>query len=329
MLTFEAAHAIVESELTKLELGKEPRLLYEPMEYVLGMGGKRLRPVLTLLSCSLFTEDFRKAIPAAIALEVFHNFTLVHDDIMDNASVRRNYLTVHVKWNRNVAILSGDAMLIKAYELLSALPPSQLVPVLRVFNKTATEVCEGQQMDMDFETAEKVTEQEYLRMIELKTSVLLAACMKIGAITGGATDKISDLLYQTGIYMGLAFQLQDDFLDTFGTQETFGKEIGGDIKANKKTYLFIKALELASAADRKELLYWYAPEFQEKSLSDPVQKFTSVTSLFKKYQIDVLTEKKIQEYSSKAEEIIENLPVKTEEQQQLKSLLLMLMTRKK
>lgn len=232
---------------------KEPVNLYEPNEYFLKLGGKRIRPVLCLMGNELFDEINIDAWHAGTAIELFHNFTLVHDDIMDKAPLRRGMQTVHVKYGDNIALLSGDVMLVKAYEQLAKIDTAFIHPILRLFNQTAAEVCEGQQWDMDFEKKESVHLDEYLRMIELKTSVLLAASLKMGAILGGAGERNQNLLYEFGRKLGIAFQIQDDYLDAFGDPEKFGKQVGGDILANKKTFLLIHALETATSAQQKEL----------------------------------------------------------------------------
>jgi geranylgeranyl diphosphate synthase, type II len=239
---------------------KAPQNLYEPADYIMSLGGKRLRPVLALIGHSLFSEGFEKSLPAAMAIEVFHNFTLVHDDIMDAAPLRRGKPTVHSVYGLNAGILSGDVMLIRAYQYLLELGQKELLPeILDIFSRTAVEVCEGQQMDMDFETMENVDIPDYLKMIELKTSVLIAAALQIGARLGGASEKDARLLYDFGKYMGIAFQLQDDILDAFGDPEKVGKKPGGDVAQRKKTFLYLKALEMA-APDRKERLKnWFAP----------------------------------------------------------------------
>jgi len=324
MISFDKALGIVESELKKLPLDPEPANLYEPIRYVLAFGGKRIRPVLTLMCSSLFDPDPAKTLPAALAIEVFHNFTLLHDDIIDKADLRRKQPTVHVKWNSNIAILSGDAMLIKAYELLSQTSYDKLKPVMDVFNKTAIEVCEGQQYDMDFENIPSVTVEQYLQMIGLKTSVLLAASMKIGALAGGADAVSSNRLYEAGRYMGLAFQLQDDWLDSFGNQQTFGKKIGGDITANKKTYLFIKTLEAASEKDRQSLLEWYSSKPE-----DPGEKIEAVKNLFRKYHTDIQTQELIIHYSLEAKEVIGSLSISPEDKAVLWDFIEQLMGRKK
>ena len=234
----------IDKELAALDLNKEPRELYDPIKYVLSNGGKRARPVLVLMACEVFTDEPDIALPAALAVEIFHNFTLVHDDIMDDAPLRRNKATVHEQWGNNVAILSGDTMIVKAYEQISRCAPKHLHKVLTVFNSAALHVCEGQQMDMNFQDRSEVSIEAYVRMIELKTATLLAASLKMGAILGGASYEQSNLLWEFGKNIGIAFQLQDDILDVYGEAGKFGKQVGGDIMAGKKTFLLLKALEL-------------------------------------------------------------------------------------
>ncbi|MNE23419.1 (2E,6E)-farnesyl diphosphate synthase [compost metagenome] len=232
--------------LQNQNIHKEPANLYEPIEYILGLGGKRIRPVLTLMAAEVFDTDYSIALPAAMAVEVFHNFSLVHDDIMDDAPLRRGQITVHEKWDLNTGILSGDAMLILAYQYFEQYDAIVFRNLAKLFSKTALEVCEGQQWDVDFEDRKDVTIPQYLKMIEYKTAVLVAAAMKMGAIVAKTSEKEADLIYDFGLNLGLAFQLQDDYLDAFGDPETFGKQVGGDIIENKKTYLYLKALEFSS-----------------------------------------------------------------------------------
>ena len=264
---------LVDKALINLSYNSEAGKLIDPVKYVFSMGGKRLRPVLALMACNLFNDKIDDAIMPAAGLEVFHNFTLVHDDIMDQAQVRRNFSTVHSKWNLNQAVLSGDVMAFIANDCFLQTPPGHLSKVFRVFNKAAIEVCVGQQFDIDFEKAIIVSENEYLRMIELKTSVLFAASAKIGAIIGGAGDKDSELMYDFGRNLGLAFQIQDDLLDTYGDIKAFGKTPGRDIIANKKTFLLVKALEIASAGQFKRLqellaMKEFEPDIKIKSVID-------------------------------------------------------------
>ena len=237
--------------LKSQNIDKEPATLYQPIDYILQLGGKRMRPVLTLMTADIFEIDYKLALPAAMAIEVFHNFSLVHDDIMDDAPLRRGQVTVHEKWNINTGILSGDAMLILAYQYFENYQPKTFRKLAKLFSKTALEVCEGQQYDVDFETRNDVTIAEYLKMIEFKTAVLVAAAMKMGAIIAQTSKENSKLIYDFGLNLGLAFQLQDDYLDAFGDPKTFGKQVGGDIIENKKTYLYLKALEF-SKTDEKE-----------------------------------------------------------------------------
>lgn len=307
---------LIEEELSGLATGRQPAELYEPVRYILSLGGKRLRPRLTLLGCLVFSDDIRPAVPAALALEVFHNFTLLHDDIMDNAALRRGKPTVHTRWNSNVAILSGDAMSILAYHLLEQLSPEKLALVLPVFNATALKVCEGQQYDMNFESNFSVSEAEYMKMIELKTAVLIAACLQIGAIMGNASDHDARLLYQVGIHLGLAFQLQDDLLDTFGDEKLLGKEIGKDIAANKKTYLLIKTLEKASVEQRKELEQWMT------DTTRPVdEKIAAVKNIFTALEIDKLTQRAIEHHIHKAGEYLEAVGVRADRKKELLAVL--------
>lgn len=299
MLKLKEAHEIIENELKKLYIPEAPAGLYEPIKYILSNGGKRIRPSIVLLSANLFSDDISEAVNPALGLEVFHNFTLLHDDLMDRSSKRRGKETVHLKWSDNIAILSGDAMSILAAQLMADTEAGQSKEIQKIFNKTAIEVCEGQMMDMDFETRTEVSIEEYIRMIELKTSVLLAAGFKIGALAGGAKMEDAELLYEFGRNLGLAFQLQDDFLDTYGNYETFGKKIGGDILNNKKTFLAINALNLSSPADKKTLLV-----YMSAGQDDPQKKIKEVISIFDKYHIAQITREKIEVYFNLA---LENL----------------------
>ncbi len=255
---------------------KEPRNLYEPMCYLLDLGGKRLRPVMTLMSADLFGDGYEMALEAALAIELFHNFSLVHDDIMDGAPLRRGKTTVHLKWDVNTAILSGDAMLIRSYQLFETYPPPLFQSLLERFSATALKVCEGQQMDMDFETSPQVTLDSYMEMISGKTAVLLGTAMEIGAMIASAPEEDQRLLYEFGRQLGIAFQLQDDYLDTFGDPATFGKKPGGDIVANKKTFLYLKTLELASEEESKELSRLYHTQTADAALK--IQKVSGIYS---------------------------------------------------
>lgn len=264
----------IEKTIAALDWKREPYGLYEPIEYTLASGGKRLRPRLVLLAAEMFGGKEEKVLPAALAIEVFHNFTLLHDDVMDKADIRRGRPTVHVRWNDNTAILSGDQMVIEAYTLLSRVPADRLSETLRLFNKMATEICEGQQYDMEFEGREQVSIEEYMQMIRLKTSVLLATALQIGAYIAGANAAQQKALYEYGINIGLAFQIQDDILDVYGDPRTFGKAIGGDICCNKKTYMLLTALQRADDETRAELEQW----LQTQDKSD--EKIQAVTDIY-------------------------------------------------
>jgi len=282
---------IVEKTIVNLTYNDEAEKLTSPVRYILSIGGKRIRPVIALMSCNLFSDQIDDAILPAAGIEVFHNFTLVHDDIMDQASVRRNLPTVHAKWNSNQAILSGDVMAFIANDCILQTPPELLVKVFREFNKAAIEVCVGQQLDMDFEKVAYISHEEYLRMIELKTAVLLAASSRIGAIIGKAADRDSDLLYEFGKYLGLAFQIQDDLLDVYGNVNVFGKVSGGDIVTNKKTFLLIKALELATGKTLKKLQEQLTLKEFDQEL-----KINTVREIFDQLQIRTITESLANEY---------------------------------
>lgn len=286
----------VEKAIADINWVQEPTGLYQPIDYVLSLGGKRIRPVLTLLACKLFSDDEKQALSTALAVEVFHNFTLLHDDVMDRADTRRGKPTVHKKWNDNTAILSGDAMLIKAYQLLQQAPADKLPILLDLFSKTAIEVCEGQQYDVDFENDLAVQLPQYIEMIRLKTAVLLAAALKMGAIIGGASLQDANALYDYGINLGLAFQLRDDYLDSFGDPAVFGKKIGGDICCNKKTFLMITALQTASEEQRKELLQWIG--CTDSTCHE--QKIKAVLNIYQNLQIDIRCEEAIRAYFEKS-----------------------------
>ena len=285
---------IVEKEIRNLTYPKSPELLYDPIEYIMGLQGKRMRPMLVLMAHQLFDENLEKALAPAIAIELFHNFTLLHDDIMDNAPLRRGSQTVHEKWNSNVAILSGDVMMIQAYQLLAKADLNSLKEILDVFSKVAVKVCEGQQWDMNFETQDNVNLVEYIKMIEYKTAALLAASLQIGAITAGASKEEQYHLYEFGINIGIAFQLKDDLLDVFGSSEAFGKQVGGDILANKKTFLYLKALQLADTDTKKRLQIY----FLETDSSD--EKVEGVKSIFESLNISKHTLDMMKAYYTKA-----------------------------
>jgi len=323
MKSFEEITQLVSYELEQINWNMEPRGLYEPIGYVLSLGGKRIRPALTLMACNLFTEDVQPAVNSALGLEIFHNFTLLHDDIMDRADVRRGQPTVHKKWDDNTAILSGDVMQIESYRYIAKTPVIYLKPVLDLFSQTAAEICEGQQYDVDFEKREEVTAAEYLEMIRLKTAVLLGCALKTGALIGGAGEEDAQLLYDFGINIGLAFQLKDDLLDVYGDAATFGKKIGGDILCNKKTYLLIHALKLANEKDASELQKWL-------HLTDPElanEKIRMVTSVYNNLGVKTICEDKMQYFYSKAIAKLEKVSVLENKKHELRNLAEKLMFR--
>ena len=298
MNTIKELQKLISEEINREIIGlnkTEPKNLYGPIGYTLSMGGKRLRPVMVLLACNLFTVKVEKALPAALAIEVFHNFTLLHDDIMDQSDMRRNSPTVHKKYNANIAILSGDAMSIMAYNYLQKSDTENLGSMIQLFTQTALEVCEGQQLDMDFETRMNVSISDYLNMIRLKTAVLLACSLKMGALAANAPKKIADLLYVFGLDLGIAFQLQDDLLDVFADQEKFGKKIGGDIISNKKTFLLLKAFELSDKNTKKELLKWIG-----NSKYDDQEKIGAVKLIYSNLNIKEITERCIEDFYQSA-----------------------------
>ena len=291
-------------EILNLNWKREPYGLYEPIEYTLAAGGKRVRPQLAMIACQMFGGKEEEVLPAALALEVFHNFTLLHDDVMDKADVRRGRPTVHVKWNENTAILSGDQMLIEAYKLLAGVPADKLSNVLQLFNKMATEICEGQQYDVDFESQEQVAVEEYLKMIRLKTSVLLATALQIGGYIAGANEEQQEALYQFGINVGLGFQIQDDILDVWGDPKTFGKAVGGDISCNKKTFVYLEAKRrLGDEAIGNELQQWYS-----QVLEDNTTKIAAVKEIFEQLDVRTACEKVVEDYTQKALALLNQLP---------------------
>ena len=303
---------------------KEPKNLYEPVEYILQLGGKRIRPVLTLMAADIFGKDYHSAMNAALAVEVFHNFTLVHDDIMDDAPLRRGMETVHEKWDINTGILSGDVMLILAYQFFENYPPETFQKLARLFSKTAIEVCDGQQLDVDFETRTDVTIEEYIEMIRLKTSVLVAAALQMGAIVANASEKDSESIYNYGLNLGLAFQLQDDFLDTFGDPETFGKQVGGDIIENKKTFLYLKSLELANESDKEKIQYFYKQKLDDNSI-----KINEVTRIFEQYDIPLHVQNLIKDYTEKAFSSLNKMGISDKNKDILRAFGMYLMSRNK
>ena len=303
----------INREIESLDWSKAPKGLYEPIGYTLASGGKRIRPTLALIASEMFGGKEEEVLPAALALEVFHNFTLLHDDVMDRAEVRRGRPTVHVKWDDNTAILSGDQMLIEAYKLIAKVPGDKVQGTLRMFNDMATGICEGQQYDVDFEQMSNVRIEDYMKMIELKTSVLLAYALKIGAYIAGATVAQQEALYQYGLHIGLAFQIQDDILDVYGDPKTFGKAIGGDICCNKKTFLLLTAMSKADAASQAELHQWLA-------LSDRKQeKIEAVTEIYNRLGVRGAAEAVMEEHTAVALAQLDQLP-QNEATEQLRKL---------
>lgn len=300
----------INQEVLQLDWHREPYGLYEPIEYTLAAGGKRIRPQLAMIASQLFGGKDEDVLPAALALEVFHNFTLLHDDVMDHADVRRGRPTVHVKWNANTAILSGDQMLIEAYKLLAGVPKEKLSQCLDMFNKMATEICEGQQYDVDFEAKEMVSETEYLIMIGKKTAVLLATALQMGAYIAGASQDEQETLALFGTSIGLAFQIQDDILDVWGDPATFGKAIGGDISCNKKTYVTIIAEKIADEESRKELQHWYS-----QTLSDNTEKIARVKAIYERLGVRELCERSVRVRTQEAHISLDSLPQNAATQQ--------------
>ena len=303
----------LEKALSARNKNVEPKQLYTPIDYILSLGGKRLRPVLTLMTCDFFGGDYKEAMPAAMAVELFHNFSLIHDDIMDEAPLRRGKETVHKKWDINTGILSGDAMLILAYQYFESYEPALFQELAKLFSKTAIEVCEGQQYDVDFETRNDVSIPEYLKMIEYKTAVLVGAAMKMGAIVAKTSKKNKEDIYEFGRNLGIAFQLQDDYLDAFGDPETFGKQVGGDILSNKKTFLFLTALQSGTENDVAELRTF----FKSKSENN-AQKIEKVKSIFETSGASKATQLEIEKYTDKAFETLENLDLSEDKKEKLR-----------
>lgn len=320
MRTFEEILRTIEEAIARLEFNQPPRSLFDPITYTLSLGGKRIRPALALMACNLFGGKNEDVLQPALGLEVFHNFTLLHDDLMDEADRRRDKPTVHKLWNPNVAILSGDAMLICAYQLVAKANDKA---ILELFSRTALEICAGQQYDMEFESRSDVTEEEYIEMIRLKTAVLLACALKVGAMIGGASTADADALYDYGIHIGLAFQLQDDLLDVYGDPKTFGKNIGGDILCNKKTFLLINALSAASEEQRQVMEDWMA-----RKSYDAQEKIAAFTNLYNELSIRDLTERRIEDYYRMASEDLARLSVAPETLSVLKGTCDRLMKRK-
>lgn len=324
MLTATEIQEKVNAYIASLPYERKPKSLYDPIEYVLAAGGKRIRPSFVLMAYNLFHDDVDRILPVATALETYHNYTLLHDDLMDKADMRRGRPTVHKKWDDNTAILSGDTMLVLAYEHLAKCDTKYLKPALDLFTETALEVSEGQQFDMEFETRNDVAEEEYIEMIRLKTSVLLACALKMGAVVAGASDADANALYAFGEKVGLAFQLQDDLLDVYGDPKVFGKAIGGDITSNKKTFMLINAFNRADAGTRAELERWTtATEF------DPAEKIAAVTKIYNRLGIDKLAEQRIKEYFEQSRQHLDELSVSDDRKAVLREYTERMMNRKK
>lgn len=302
MYTSEQILEMVNQGISSMQYQRQPEGLYAPIKYVLSLGGKRIRPVLMLMAYNLYKEDVTNILSPALAIETYHNYTLLHDDLMDKADVRRGKPTVHKVWDDNTAILSGDSMLVLAYQLMAQSDPAKLKEVMDLFTETALQIGEGQQYDMEFERRNDVQEQEYIEMIRLKTSVLLACALKIGAMLAGAPDEDAENLYSFGEKVGLAFQLQDDYLDVYGDPAVFGKKIGGDIRCNKKTYMLINALQKADAKQFAELTSWL-----EQENADPDKKVAAVTALYDEIGIKALCDAKINSYFSEAKHCLDKV----------------------
>lgn len=300
---------IIDEKIASLDLKGYPSELYEPIDYLVSTGGKRIRPKLAITTFNIFSDLIDDSIiMPSIALEIFHGFTLIHDDIMDKAPLRRGNPTVHKKWNDNIAILSGDVMCIKSYQYLVHTPKDKLPQVISLFTKTAAQVCEGQQYDMNFESLPEITMSDYIKMIGLKTAVLIACSAKMGAIIGGANEKIANILYEFAYQMGIAFQIKDDYLDTFGSSSTFGKEIGGDIVNNKKSWLLVEAMSLANGVQKDKIV-----ELLNDNLKDSSKKVKEMTELYETTGVKQSAEKAIREYHNKGVEILKKADLKEED----------------
>ncbi len=321
MKKLEEVLQIINQTIEEIDWQRKPIGLYEPIEYILSLGGKRIRPAICLMAANLFSDDITPAIKPAIGLEIFHNFTLLHDDIMDRADMRRGKPTVHVKWSDNTAILSGDVMQIEAYKWVAESPSKHLKEVLDLFSLTAAEICEGQQYDMEFENRNDVSIDEYLEMIRLKTAVLIAAGCKIGAIVSGASKEDAEQLYEFGHNIGMAFQLKDDLLDVYGDEQKFGKKIGGDILCNKKTYLLIHSLNKAEDENKKALDYWLSIDETKQ------EKINAVTTLYNSLGAKAACEEKINEYYQKAIKNLEEISTDNAKKGEMSNLLQSLMDR--
>jgi geranylgeranyl diphosphate synthase type II len=324
MYTIEECQNSINKRLASLDLPVNPANLYDPVRYMMDLGGKRIRPSLVLMGCNIFVDAIEEAVSPAIAIEMFHNFTLMHDDIMDHSDMRRNKPTVHKKWDANIGILSGDAMLIKAYEFLNQSRADRLNEIVHVFNTTALEVCEGQQYDMDFESSSGITIPEYLRMVELKTAVLLAASLKIGALIAGAPAADADRLYEFGKNLGIAFQLQDDLLDVYGSTERFGKQTGNDIAANKKTFLLLTALRLVQGEMMEKLTFW-----MERKIFERDEKVKAITAIYNELNIREITLREITFFHERATRSLNEVQCDTARKQPLFHFVRSMMDREK
>lgn len=322
MNTFQETLALVNDAVANMPFDREPKGLYDPVRYVLSLGGKRIRPVLMLMAYNLYRDDVETIMPTALAIETYHNYTLLHDDLMDRAEVRRGHPCVHKKWDDNTAILSGDSMLVLAYQFMAQTEPQHLKAVMETFTETALEIGEGQQYDMEFEHRDDVTTDEYIEMIRLKTSVLLACALKIGAIQADAAPEDAQRLYQFGERLGLAFQLQDDLLDVYGDFATFGKKIGGDILCNKKTFLLIQALNHATTTQKEELEHWL-----QADNPDPQEKVKAVTALYDDIGVRAMAEERISHYFSQALTSLDEVSLPAERKQPLRLFALSLLNR--
>jgi len=306
IITFSDALKIINEEIQSIEYPRNPAKLYDPIAYLLALKGKKIRPALTLLACNLYSYEVKEAIPVALAWEIFHNFTLMHDDLMDKADLRRGQTTVHKKWNDNTAILSGDAMLILSYMYMSKSSAHHLKILLDLFSDTAAKICEGQQFDMEYEKRINISADEYLEMIRLKTAVMFGACLKSGAIVGGANESDRQFLYDFGMLLGIAFQIKDDWLDIYGNPKLFGKKLGGDILCNKKTFLLITALETANKKDKEDLLFWLGNDVQ----SD--EKIDAVRRIYDKLSVKEKTQEILQNYYNQSINALQKVSVETD-----------------
>ncbi len=315
----------IEQEITRTEYGESPVELYEPISYLMSLGGKRMRPLLTLMAANIFSDNWQRAVKPSLGVEVFHNFTLMHDDIMDKSPIRRGKPTVHKKWNENIAILSGDVMLVCAYELMTAVEDDIFKQVIKRFNRTAAEVCEGQQLDMNFASGNVVTEAEYINMIRLKTSVLLGFSLELGGIIARAGQENINLLYEIGTNVGIGFQLKDDILDVYGDPEKFGKQVGGDIIENKKTLLLIEAIEQAKGQpEEKELAYWLSVKDFDKN-----EKVKAITAIYNKLGIKEIAETRMNEFFNRGLAGLQKLDAPDTRKQPLLELVELLIDREK